>query len=504
MVLKLIVVGTDETKRKRARREGQIMELLQIDDADGGAPHLCRCFDSHLFERWGVHCLVLEYGDGGSLEERRKRAGGRLPEREVCEVAKQTLTGAATMHAKGVHHKDLKPDNIVLSGGTAVTYKIIDFGIASAAGAGRRSSTATMQTSQGARQRAVGTPAFMSPEQLDEDEEPDARSDIWSVGVTMHYLLSGELPFGSLAEQSLADLQLRICDDDPAPLTELVAGLAQELADVVLRALEKDPNNRFQTAQEMREALRAAAGDYDVYIACPGAYRCLALGLKQAFGALGYVCFVDCERDDAAGGGLTPEQERDVRAQLERVMTSARHMAVVLPPPAVGSDKSAVDALKACHEEGRTGRLALEMAHGLERWQKEQCEVIPLYVNKEELGAEGFIGAELKKLWGVKVRAVDLGIMTKLNALPLDVGDVGVAQLHDKDARPFIVDEIARNLQGSVAIVDRMMRDKAKQRGRNGGAPTATAPAASFHVPVGAGPGGGGGLELQVVEETLI
>ena len=94
--------------------------------------HICECFDHELLERWGVHCFVLEYIGGGSLEDLRRSAPhGKLSERVVCAMAEHLLMALTLTHAQKTWRRDIKPDNIMISEGQPPLYKLVDFGIAS-------------------------------------------------------------------------------------------------------------------------------------------------------------------------------------------------------------------------------------------------------------------------------------------------------------------------------------------------------------------------------------
>jgi serine/threonine protein kinase len=191
--------------------------------------------------------LVTELLDGETLEERRVRLGGRIPQDEVFLVADQLLDVLAAAHAKGVVHRDLKPENVFLTAAGQV--KVLDFGIARL----RELSTNASFTQTGA---LVGTPAYMSPEQARGlSDEVDERSDLWACGATMFFLLSGR----SVHEKRTASEQLVDAITKPAPpLASVAPDVGAALARVIDRALEFSKEKRWPNARRMQGALRHA------------------------------------------------------------------------------------------------------------------------------------------------------------------------------------------------------------------------------------------------------
>ncbi|MDB5215556.1 MAG: Protein kinase [Myxococcaceae bacterium] len=214
--------------RAAARLRGEhAVRILDVDD-QGGAPF-----------------LVMEYLDGSDLD-RLVRRDGRLAMERAVDYLLQACAGLAEAHALGIVHRDVKPANIFLAktprGGEIV--KILDFGISKALD--ERDPTITDGD------RVLGSPAFMSPEQLKAAREVDPRSDVWSLGVVLHFLLSGELPF---AGDSATAVAARIASEAPVELTELRPELPAELSAVVLRCLAKERDGRYASVAELAHAL---------------------------------------------------------------------------------------------------------------------------------------------------------------------------------------------------------------------------------------------------------
>jgi len=201
------------------------------------------------------HILVMELVEGETLRERMK-AGG-LSARETLDIAAQIARGLAAAHEKGIVHRDLKPENVVLSKDGRV--KILDFGLAKFSPRGRAdedltsAGTRSLLTEAGA---VFGTVGYMSPEQV-RGEAVDGRSDIFSFGAILYELLAGKNPFraGTPAESMAAILQL-----DPPVLAEVVPAVGPVLSLIVGRCLEKKPERRFHSAEDLAFALETASG----------------------------------------------------------------------------------------------------------------------------------------------------------------------------------------------------------------------------------------------------
>jgi eukaryotic-like serine/threonine-protein kinase len=187
----------------------------------------------------GQTFMVMGYYEGETLK--RKIDHGALPLVEAVNIICQVAEGLAKAHEAGIVHRDIKPANIIVTkDGVA---KILDFGLAKVSGR-------TLHTKSGT---TLGTVAYMSPEQA-RGEEIDARSDVWSLGVTMYELLSGKRPFESGYEQAMVYL---ILNEQPEPLEKHVPEIAPEVLAIVNRALEKRPDARYASAGEMLVDLRS-------------------------------------------------------------------------------------------------------------------------------------------------------------------------------------------------------------------------------------------------------
>ncbi|MCE9563033.1 MAG: protein kinase [Planctomycetes bacterium] len=202
-------------------------------------PNCVPIFD--MGEHAGSPFLVMELVVGMSASDFLERSGP-LPPKAATDIVAAACRGLTAVHAAGIVHRDIKPSNLLISKGGTV--KVADFGLARAV-----DGNATTLTGD----RAIGTPHFMSPEQC-HAEAVDARSDIYSLGVTYYVLLTNRFPFRG-------DLELQImfahCNDPVPDPRKIIPALPEACAKVVRKAMAKDPTDRYQTAQEMLADLEA-------------------------------------------------------------------------------------------------------------------------------------------------------------------------------------------------------------------------------------------------------
>jgi len=194
----------------------------------------------------GTFYYVMEYLPGLNLNQLIELFGP-LPPGRVIHLLTQTCDALAEAHGSGLVHRDIKPANIFAAnrGGIYDVAKLLDFGLAKPLS----NFTETSITVEGT---ITGSPLFMSPEQVNGDVQPDARSDIYSLGVVAYYVLTGVPPFDHASPMKVMLAHTR---EEPAPLTEHDERIPADLEQVVLRCLEKDPDDRFQDAESLRQAL---------------------------------------------------------------------------------------------------------------------------------------------------------------------------------------------------------------------------------------------------------
>jgi serine/threonine protein kinase len=211
--------------------------------------HVARVSDVGTMED-GAPYIVMEYLEGRDLGARVDE-DGPLSVVEAVDYLLQTCEAVAEAHALGIIHRDLKPQNLFLTSRVdgKPLVKVLDFGISKVTqGAEELSLTKTTDV--------VGSPNYMSPEQLRAARLADARSDIWALGAILYELLSGKVPFEA---ETLTQLCAMVISDPPRPLKELRADLPLDLIAIIERCLDKDPARRFQNVGELADALEPFA-----------------------------------------------------------------------------------------------------------------------------------------------------------------------------------------------------------------------------------------------------
>jgi serine/threonine protein kinase len=225
-----------EDIRQRFTREAQTAARLSH-------PHIVPIHS--VGDGQGLVYFVMGYVDGESVAARIRRRG-QLPVEEARRIMRETADALSAAHALSVIHRDIKPDNILLEG-TRGRVMVTDFGIAKALSS---TSGATL-TGIGV---AIGTPAFMSPEQAAGERDIDGRSDLYSLGIVTYQMLTGDLPFSAPSVAGILMKQIT----EPAPdLRRKRPDIPEDLALAVARCLEKDPQNRWPTADALRRALES-------------------------------------------------------------------------------------------------------------------------------------------------------------------------------------------------------------------------------------------------------
>jgi len=236
----------DEDALQRFLREADI--VAQLND-----PNVVRIHDLKHDEETGLYYIITEFAEKGTLADWLEKSPGGLQVGQALEIAIGICSGLEAVHRRGIIHRDIKPSNVLLCGeeGEPDIPKLSDFGIAKAPAA----PGAIIPRSLG----ACGSYPYMSPEQFDPDTEVDYRSDLYSLGVLLYELLTGQVPFtGEVQDVFWSHVYLL-----PRPPGELKSDIPDALEHVVLRALRKDRKDRYQSAADMHEALMAI-GDVNV------------------------------------------------------------------------------------------------------------------------------------------------------------------------------------------------------------------------------------------------
>jgi non-specific serine/threonine protein kinase len=247
--------AADQTALDRFLREARAAAALNH-------PHICTIHEVENLE--GQPVIVMEYLEGESLKARIER--GALPADELLTIAIQISDGLQAAHAKGVTHRDIKPANIFL--GASGQAKILDFGLAklapqrrhaaavAAGGSGMVTVDSEGLTSPGS---AVGTIAYMSPEQA-RGEELDPRTDLFSLGAVLYEMATGQVPFSGGTSAVIFD---GILHGTPRPPQQLNPKLPAELEHIISKAIEKDRDLRYQSASELKSDLKRLKRDLD-------------------------------------------------------------------------------------------------------------------------------------------------------------------------------------------------------------------------------------------------
>lgn len=230
-VLKEEFLDNEELVR-RFKNESKAISILDH-------PNIVKVYDVSVTDQ--LQYIVMEYIDGITLKEYLKQRGGALTWKEVIHFATQVLGALEHAHSKGIVHRDVKPQNIMLQADGSI--KMMDFGIA-------RFSRAQSQT---VSDKAIGSVHYISPEQAKGDHT-DGRTDIYSVGVMMYEMLSGHLPFDGSGTVSIAIMQI---SEKPKPLAQVAPNVPEGLRQITEKAMEKDPDDRYQSAAEMLQAIQA-------------------------------------------------------------------------------------------------------------------------------------------------------------------------------------------------------------------------------------------------------
>jgi serine/threonine-protein kinase len=207
---------------QREQDIGQKLDHPGVMKVFGGEPH------SRIY-------MVMEWVPGHLLREDLR--GRALPKDRAARITARVCEALEYIHSEGVVHRDLKPENIMVDGDDAI--KLIDFGIAGQEGS-RRLTFAKLSN-------VMGTPDYISPEQV-KGKRGDGRSDIYAVGVMLYEMLTGKMPFNG--PNAFATMNERLLNN-PVPPRELDPTISEQLQEIIYRAMERDPKNRYAHAREL-------------------------------------------------------------------------------------------------------------------------------------------------------------------------------------------------------------------------------------------------------------
>jgi eukaryotic-like serine/threonine-protein kinase len=255
-------------KPELARNEDYRIRFIREAKGAGtlSHPNIVTVFD--VGEQDGLPYIAMEFVDGRTLADYLENSA-RLPAAEAVAIARQLAEALGFAHKKGIVHRDVKPGNVMLVRDTQ-TVKVTDFGICRI-----ESGEVTQATRVG---DVIGTPHYMSPEQV-LGQRADSRSDVFSTGIVLYQMLTGELPFTG---DTLVSVGMKIAKTEPRPLQEVVPDLPASVRRVVDRALKKAPEKRFENGEDFARALGVVQKEIEETASAAGRRRRIPLGIKWA------------------------------------------------------------------------------------------------------------------------------------------------------------------------------------------------------------------------------
>ncbi|HMD30850.1 MAG TPA: protein kinase [Candidatus Acidoferrales bacterium] len=296
-VLQQDQLGTPEMVERFVR---EIRVLASLNHPNIAALHTAIRHEDRLV-------MVMEYVEGVALSDHI--AGGRVTIPQAAEYMRQVLHALVYAHERGVIHRDIKPSNMMIVGGAQPVAKLLDFGLAVS---GRDPSFTASGT-------IMGSLYYMSPEQV-RGERVDARSDLYSLGVTLYEIVSGRRPFDGRSQYEILDGHLR---QQPVPPTDLNPNLPMRLSAIILKALVKDAGARFQSAQEFLRALETYLLESGAApsVAIPGAHTTPLPGPPTPPPAR-----PQSERIDGSVSWITPPVVQEVAKKLAEFIGPIAHI----------------------------------------------------------------------------------------------------------------------------------------------------------------------------------
>lgn len=247
------VAGGKTSTLGRFLREQQLAALVD-------SPHVAALVDAGVEEGSERPFMVMEYLEGQDMRALLQRVGV-LPPLTALRVIAQACLGLAKVHEANVIHRDIKPGNLFLSRGPggAITVKLLDFGVSKLKMALAEELDAAALTHTG---MMLGSPRYMSPEQVRSVKDIDFNSDIWSLGVVLHESLCGVKPYADA--EAVVEIVLEACSTGMPPVQDLAPWVPPEVAAITSGALQLDPRKRFRSPEHMLAAIRRIVDSFDL------------------------------------------------------------------------------------------------------------------------------------------------------------------------------------------------------------------------------------------------
>jgi len=248
VAVKVLPLGQVDDDQAVARFKREIKAVGRLDH-----PNIVRAYDAR--ESSGTHFLVMELVAGMDLADLVRRIGP-LPIADACESICQAAVGLQHAHEHGLVHRDIKPSNLMVSDAGVV--KILDMGLARFRSLQPADGGMTMSG------QALGTPDYMAPEQVQDSHSADIRADLYSLGCTLYFLLTGQAPFSGAAYRTAFDKMTAHVRGSVSPVVHFRSEVPDRVVKVLDRMLAKDPGDRYSTPAELTEALEPFAAGCDL------------------------------------------------------------------------------------------------------------------------------------------------------------------------------------------------------------------------------------------------
>ena len=243
--------GLQSEGAERFRREARAAAKIHSE-------HVARVFDIGLLDE-RVPYMVMELLHGSDLEHEIERRGA-LPVAEAVGYLLQAIDAVAEAHSVGIVHRDLKPTNLFLAqrADGSRLIKVLDFGISKSLGSGRQREVALTRTAA-----FVGSPLYMSPEQMRSARDVDARADVWALGAILYVMVTGQLPHPG---SSLPEVCLAVMNTMPRPVKDFVTDAPDELEPILMKCMAKEPAQRYASVAELAEQLLPFAPEWHLVV----------------------------------------------------------------------------------------------------------------------------------------------------------------------------------------------------------------------------------------------